>query len=118
MLLLGLLPGIIGLLALLGDLLGDAAQRALDAGVDIAFARAQPGVLDLQRIVAFLQRQHLAAHRLDLSDQRGHGVARGVTSDAQGLCLFRAERCLVGIVSGLAIRYGHPRFADDQYDPQ
>ncbi|MNP23426.1 hypothetical protein D3C76_1161360 [compost metagenome] len=40
MLLLGLLPGIIGLLALFGDLLSDTAQRALDAGVDIAFARA------------------------------------------------------------------------------
>ncbi|MNM73251.1 hypothetical protein D3C81_849710 [compost metagenome] len=88
MLLLSLLPGIVGLLALFGNLLGDTAQRALDARIDIAFARTQPVVLGLQGIVAFLQRLHLAAHRLDLADQRGHGVARSVAGDAQGLGLL------------------------------
>ncbi|MNE45958.1 hypothetical protein D3C80_1402750 [compost metagenome] len=117
-LLLSLLPSIVGLLALLGDLLGDAAQRALDARVDVAFARAQPVVLGLQRIVAFLQRLHFAAHRFDLADQRGHGVARGVAGDAQGFGLFRAERGIFRIVSGLAIRGGHPGFDDDQHDAQ
>ncbi|MCY1458757.1 hypothetical protein D9M71_761680 [compost metagenome] len=91
MLLLSLLPDIVGLLALFGDLLGDAAQSALDARIDVAFARAQSVVLGLQGIVAFFQRLHLAAHRLDLADQRGHGVARGVARDAQGFCLLRAE---------------------------
>ncbi|MCY1422732.1 hypothetical protein D9M71_384250 [compost metagenome] len=113
--------GFVGLAAAFVDLLGHAAEGALDTRIDTAFPFTQTVVFRLQRIIVLLQAEHVAAHRLHLADQGGDRVAWGIARDAQRLGLLGGQLEIVLI--NRTLRRGSatsrdPGFQDDQHHGQ
>lgn len=88
---LSLLPVAGGLGALLFQAAAFAVEGVLDALVDRTLAGTQALVLGLVLAVVAQRGLQLGAELLDLRDQGGDGVARGVARDAERLHFFGSE---------------------------